>query len=164
MPSIRVSQRVELSVRRLVLSIASVIGLSASALAGPGTDFSEFAADLREQADERAVLAASTPAAPAQPLDIEDPFYFELEQFSVDAMRLSRAIAQADGPQDLQCIFRGMSEDAADRLEALNEADSSGDQARIYRNLSALLRDAEEIAPAVDDAGVELSGMSCSNG
>ncbi len=150
--------------RRLVLSIAAVISFSASAFAGPGADFSDFAADLREQADERAVIAASTPAAPAQPLDIEDPFFFELEQFSVDAMRLSRAIAQADGPQDLQCIFRGMSEDAADRLEALNDADSSADQARIYRNLSALLRDAEEIAPAVDEADMELSGLSCSNG
>ena len=47
-------------------------------------------------------------------------------------MRLSRAIQQADGPHDLQCIFRGMSDDASERLDALNLADSSGEQARIY--------------------------------
>lgn len=150
--------------RRLVLSVAIFMGLSASAFAGPGSDFSEFAAELREQADERAIIAASQPAAPAQPLDIEDPFYFELEQFSVDAMRLSRAIQQADGPQDLQCIFRGMSDDASERLDALNMADSSGEQARIYRAISAMMRDAEEIAPAVDDEAITLEPFTCSPG
>lgn len=154
----------ELFVRRLILSIASIVGLTASAFAGPGADLSEFAGELREQADERALIAASQPAAPAQPLDIEDPFYFELEQFSVDAMRLSRAIQQANGPQDLQCIFRGMSDDASERLDALNLADSSGEQARIYRAISAMMRDAEEIAPAVDEEDITLDGFTCSPG
>jgi hypothetical protein len=137
-------------VRRFVVLIASIMCLSAPANAGPGADFAEFAETLRTEASVRADWSASRPAAPASPLDIEDPFMFELEQFSADAMRLSRAIDDAGGPMDLRCIFRGMSNDAASRLEALNEAETAADQARIYRAIVNLMRDAVEIAPVVD--------------
>ena len=142
--------------RSLIISTTAALLVTASAWAGPGEDFSEFAGELRSQATQRAQLAATTPAAPAQPLDIEDPFYFELEQFAVDAMRLSVAVAQANGPEDLQCIFRGISNDASERLEALNMAESAGEQARIYRTIADLLRDAQEIVPSLEEEGIEL--------
>lgn len=137
---------------RILMTACLTLGLvSAPAPAGPGEDFAEFATSLRSQAESRARRAAANPAAPPTRLDIEDPFFFELEQFSVDALRLSRAIDQAGGPVDLRCIFRGMSSDAAARLDALNGADSRGDQARVYRAIADLMRDAAEIAPAVDN-------------
>lgn len=145
---------------------SSVIGIllsglvSASALAGPGSELATFAGDIRTEAALRAQLAASRPAAPAEPLDIEDPFYFELEQFSVDALRLSRAVDAAGGPTDLRCIFRGMSADAADRLEALNQSDTSAQQAHVYRAIAGLMRDASEIAPAVDDEAALPEGFA----
>ena len=144
-------------------SLVGVIlsGLMAStAMAGPGEDLATFASDLRNEAATRAQLAASRPAAPAQPLDIEDPFYFELEQFSVDALRLSRAVDAAGGPTDLRCIFRGMSSDAAARLEALNQSDTSAEQARVYRAIADLMRDASEIAPAIDDEAALPEGFA----
>ena len=74
----------------------------------------------------------------------------------MDAMRLSVAVAQANGPEDLQCIFRGISNDASERLEALNMAESAGEQARIYRTIADLLRDAQEIVPSLEEEGIEL--------
>lgn len=43
-----------------------------------------------------------------------------------------------------------MSEDAARQLEALNAADTAAEQAHIYAGLADLMRDANEIAPAID--------------
>jgi hypothetical protein len=139
-------------VRRVVLALASILCASAASAAGPGTDFAEIADTLREEARARAELAATRPAAPATPLDIEDPFFFELEQFSADAMRLSRAIDEAGGPLDLRCIFRGMSNDAATRLDALNSVETAAEQARVYRAIVDLMRDAVEIAPIIDNS------------
>ena len=146
--------------RQILLAALLATGLAATAQAGPGSDFAAFAQRLRTEATARSQAAAQRPAAPAHPLDIEDPFSFELEQFSVEALMLSREIDAAGGPIDLRCIFRGMSADAASRLEALNAAETAAEQAHIYAGLADLMRDATEIAPAVDsDAdleGVEL--------
>ncbi|WP_300527803.1 hypothetical protein [Maricaulis sp.] len=152
--------------RKIGVVLVAVLLSSGPALAGPGADFADFASELRGEAQMRAGDAASRPAAPADPIDIEDPFYFELEQFSVDAMRLSRALTETGGPEDLQCIFRGMSRDAEARLGALNEADSAGEQARIYRAIADLMRDASEIAPAADDGalGASMPLPTCSAG
>jgi len=154
-------------VRIISAIILASVSLTGTAHAGPGEDFSSWAADLQQEARERASDSARRAAAPADPLDIEDPFYFELEQFSVDALRLSRSLAENDGPQDLQCIFRGISADAAARVEALHEAESAGDQAHIYAALADLMRDAAEIAPAIDDTSIEVEierPHRCSNG
>jgi len=153
-------------VRYLVTVCVAVLLGTGPALAGPGADFAEFAIDLRGEAQMRASDAASRPAAPADRIDIEDPFYFELEQFAADAMRLSRAISDTGGAEDLQCIFRGMSRDAEARLGALNAADSAGEQARIYRAIADLMRDASEIAPAADDGalGASMPLPTCSAG
>ena len=146
---------------RLILTSCVAAGLLAGpVLAGPGGDLADFAGSIQGQAESRARQAAANPAAPASPIDIEDPFYFELEQFSVDALRLSRAIDTAGGPADLRCIFRGMSADAGQRLDALNTAETSADQARVYRAIAALMQDAVNIAPAVDDEDALPEGFA----
>lgn len=133
----------------LAASIALVL-TSSAASAGPGSEFAAFAEAIGQTAQVRSREAASRPAAPATPLDIEDPFTFELEQFALEAMLMSRRIDEAGGPLDLRCIFRGMSADASSRLEALNAAETAAQQAHIYADLAALMSDASEIAPAVD--------------
>ena len=145
--------------RSLTFSLALTLGLATSApiLAqeGPGREFAAFAQRLGHEAQARSRDAAQRPAAPAEPLDIEEPFTFELDQFSVEALMLSRQIDAAGGPVDLRCIFRGMSEDAERRFNALNDAETAAQQAHLYAGLAELMRDAAEIAPAVD-SDVEL--------
>lgn len=142
--------------RQIATALLLAAAVTAGASAGPGSDFAEFASRLRGEAAARSQAAAARPAAPADPLDIEDPFGFELEQFSVEALVMSRRIDAAGGPVDLRCIFRGMSADAGARLEALNTAETAAEQAHIYAGLAELMRDAAEIAPAVDgEADIE---------
>ncbi|WP_417477680.1 hypothetical protein [Maricaulis sp.] len=136
--------------RHILSALAATLCLSATALAGPGADLAETARQIATEAQARADYAAARPAAPAAGIELGDPLLYELDQFSADAMRLSRAIDEAGGPIDLRCIFRGMSGDAASRLEALNAAETSADQARVYHEISALMHDAAEIAPAAD--------------
>ncbi|WP_417492518.1 hypothetical protein [Maricaulis sp.] len=136
--------------RHLLPALACALLASSAALAGPGTDLADSARNIASQARERADYAAARPGAPASPIDLDDPLQYDLDQFSADAMRLSRAIDEAGGPIDLRCIFRGMSGDAASRLEALNAAETAAEQARVYREISALMHDAAEIAPAAD--------------
>lgn len=151
---------------RLFVTACIAVGVLAGpasagfALDGPGEDLAEFAGTIQSQAERRARQAAANPAAPASPIDIEDPFYFELEQFSVDALRLSRAIDSSGRPADLRCIFRGMSADAGQRLDALNTSETAADQARVYRAIAALMQDAVNIAPAVDDEDALPEGFA----
>ena len=134
----------------LIAAFAASLLTSSAALAGPGSEFAAFAEAIGATARERAREAAMRPAAPARPLDIEDPLSFELEQFSVEALLMSRRIDEAGGPIDLRCIFRGMSADASARLDALNAAETAAEQAHIYAGLAELMADASTIAPAVD--------------
>lgn len=131
-------------------AVAGLVFASSAALAGPGGDLAEQARHIADQAQQRADFAADRPAAPAAMIGLDDPLQLDLDRFSADAMRLSRAIDEAGGPIDLRCIFRGMSGDAASRLDALNAAATAADQARIYHEISALMHDAAEIAPAAD--------------
>tara|TARA_R110000868_G_scaffold331140_1_gene592115 strand:+ start:8716 stop:9192 length:477 start_codon:yes stop_codon:yes gene_type:complete len=138
--------------RRLMpaLALAVLAAASAAAATSPGADLAEAARIIRDEAQQRADLAATRPAAPADVIDLDDPLAFDLDQFSTDAMRLSIAIDEAGGAIDLRCIFRGMSNDAAARLDALNSAETAADQARVYREIADLMRDASDIAPAAD--------------
>ncbi len=140
-------------------SLILLTSLAATAQAGPGSDFAEFAQRLGAEATVRSRDAAQRPAAPATPLDIEDPYSFELDQFAAEALMLSRQIDAAGGPVDLRCIFRGMSQDTESRIEAINTAETAAEQAHIYAGLADLMRDAAEIAPAVD-TDADLSNLN----
>lgn len=143
--------------RRILPALAGLVLVSSAAFAGPGSDLAEAARSIADEAQQRADFAAERPGAPAAMIELDDPLQFDLDRFSADAMRLSRAIDAAGGPIDLRCIFRGMAGDAASRLEALNEAQTAADQARIYREISALMHDAAEIAPAADGEDLPVS-------
>lgn len=143
--------------RRILPALAGLVFASSAALAGPGANLAEGARNIAEQAQQRAEFAAGRPGAPAAMIELDDPLQIDLDRFSADAMRLSRAIEAAGGPIDLRCIFRGMSGDAASRLEALGGAQTAADQARIYREISALMQDAVEIAPAADGEDMPVS-------
>ena len=140
-------------------SLILLTSLASTAQAGPGSDFAEFAQRLGAEATVRSRDAAQRPAAPATPLDIEDPYSFELDQFAAEALMLSRQIDAAGGPVDLRCIFRGMSQDTESRIEAINSAETAAEQAHIYAGLADLMRDAAEIAPAVD-TDADLSNLN----
>lgn len=143
--------------RQILIPIALAV-LSAPAYAGPGSNLAEAAHGIAGEADIRAERAALRPAAPADTLELGDAFVLSLEQFAVDALLLSRAIDEAGGPMDLRCIFRGMSEDATGQIAALTNAGTRADRARVYREVSNLMGDAQAIAPAVDEeAGLDDS-------
>ena len=142
--------------RHLILVLFCIGLVQPTALAGPGNDLALIAADIQIMAIARANDTASHPSQRADELDMDDPFLAAIENFSADAMRLSRAIDVADGPVDLRCIFRGMSNDASLRLDMLFAAQSAADQSRVYQDIASLMTDAQEIAPAADDANLAL--------
>ncbi|MEN0652773.1 MULTISPECIES: hypothetical protein [Hyphobacterium] len=132
--------------RTLVIALFAVS--AAPAFAGPGADLGEEAAALRDEAQSRADALAAAPAAPAGPAD--DAFVVRVEEFAAAAAILSRRIEDADGPQDLRCIFRGMSADAGARLDDFAEAETQADTARVYLEYVYLFNQAAEIAPEAD--------------
>lgn len=132
--------------RPLVIALFAVS--AAPAFAGPGADLGAEAAALRDEAQARADALVAAPAAPAEAVDEE--FTVRVEEFSAAAAILSRRIEDANGPQDLRCIFRGMSADAGARLDDFAEAETQADTARVYLEYVYLFNQAAEIAPEAD--------------
>ena len=135
----------------IVMSLILLVLSPPSVFAGPGTDLAALAESIRQQANERADSAASRPAGLVEPLSLEDPFLDDMELFSLQALQLSRTLQSQGGAMDLQCIFRGMSEDAASQVESFETVETGADQARLYRQISELMRDAVDIAPDADE-------------
>ncbi|MCF8880561.1 hypothetical protein L5876_12110 [Hyphobacterium sp. SN044] len=132
--------------RPLIIALFAVS--AAPAFAGPGADLGTEAAELRDEAQARADALAASPAAPAEAVD--ESFVVRVEEFSAAAAMLSRRIEDANGPQDLRCIFRGMSADAGARLDDFAEAETQADTARVYLEYVYLFNQAAEIAPEAD--------------
>lgn len=132
--------------RSLVIALFTLS--SAPAFAGPGTELGEEAAALRDEAQTRADELAAAPAAPAG--EVDEDFVVRVEEFAAAAAILSRRIEESDGPQDLRCIFRGMSADAGARLEDFAAAETQADTARIYLEYVYLFNQAAVIAPDAD--------------
>ena len=132
------------------LAIVLFTAFTTPAFAGPGTDLGHDAAVLRDEAQARADALAASPAAPAPEFDSADAFVTGVDEFAAAAAILSRDIEQAGGPQDLRCIFRGMSADASARLDHFSEAQTRADLARVYLEYVYLFGQAAEIAPEAD--------------
>ncbi|MEO1039290.1 MAG: hypothetical protein AAFX09_07065 [Pseudomonadota bacterium] len=115
---------------------------------------SQASGELRVSALQRADALRVGPTAPAVELTPTDGFVVQAEDFSLQALQLSRSIEAANGPADLRCIFRGMSADAGAQLDTLFNAQTRADQARVYLAMASLFEDAERIA-ADPEAGVE---------
>jgi len=91
---------------------------------------------------------------------ITPTFLAGLEEFSADAMRLSDALREAGVEQDLPCIFRGIAEDAADRVSEFQAADTPGERDMAFAGLRALLDDAILIAPMAAGAAADVAAQA----
>ena len=78
-----------------------------------------------------------------------------IEEFSVDAERLSASLREAGVEQDLPCIFHGIAEDARVRAADLQAADTPAERAEAFTNLRVLLDDAILIAPMAASAAAD---------
>ena len=78
-----------------------------------------------------------------------------IEEFSVDAERLSALLREAGVEQDLPCIFHGIAEDARVRANELQAADTPAERAEAFTNLRVLLDDAILIAPMAASAAAD---------
>jgi hypothetical protein len=78
-----------------------------------------------------------------------------IEEFSVDAERLSVSLREAGVEQDLPCIFHGIAEDARVRATELQAADTEAERAEAFTNLRVLLDDAILIAPMAASAAAD---------
>ncbi len=119
-----------------------------------------LAAPIAEEAERRAEALRHNPAAPGAPFAADDPLLTELDEFALAARTLSRAIEANGGPEDLKCIFLGMSRDAPARIAQIEAAASRADQSRAYAEIARLARQAERIA-ADPDAQRGTEFVSC---
>lgn len=119
-----------------------------------------LASVIAPEAERRAEALRHNPAAPAVPFAAGDPLLTELDEFALAALTLSRAIDAEGGPEDLKCIFLGMSRDAPARIAEVEAAETRADQSRAYAEIARLTRQAERIA-AEPDAQVGTEFVSC---
>lgn len=132
--------------RIVVTAIVLLLGTAASAAAQDAVRVAELADTLKAEAESRAQTLARTPGAPSAGIDPHDPFATGVQDFAGETIRLSRHIEAVGGPMDLKCIFKGMSEDALLRLDALAEPARNGARARTYHEFAGLFEDAAIIA------------------
>ena len=110
----------------------------------------ELAGQIAAEAERRAEALRPNPAAPGAPFTPDDPLLTEMDEFALAALTLSRAIEADNGPEDLKCIFRGMSRDAPNRIAQIEAATTRADQSRAYADIARLARQAERIAEHPD--------------
>lgn len=96
---------------------------------------------------EACAITAQTEVTPA--------LLTNIEEFSVDAERLSASLREAGVEQDLPCIFHGIAEDARVRANELQAADTPAERAEAFTNLRVLLDDAILIAPMAASAAAD---------
>ncbi len=89
--------------------------------------------------------------------EITPAFFTDLEDFSADAMLLSTSLREAGVTQDLPCIFRGISEDAALRVAEFHAADDEAERLSAWIGLRVLLDDAILLAPMAAGAAADLA-------
>lgn len=131
----------------LLLSLA----LLAATPANADTLAVQVAAEAKRLLAQVSSAQTSATARPgAKPQPIAPSLSTDLQRFGLAASRLASKIDQRGGPADLRCIFRGMAEETGKQLTAANVAVTGAEQARALGRLTHMLKDAVEIAPAVD--------------
>jgi hypothetical protein len=96
--------------------------------------------DLARQVEAQArSLSGQSGAAP--------DFAVSLSGFAEIALASSDAIRAANGPDDLACIYRGISDDARRHAAALAQSSEPAERARLLAGLRLLLGDAAAFAP-----------------
>ena len=91
---------------------------------------------------ELAALEARLVAAPNTPVSLRRDLRWRLERFASGADRLAAAIDAGDGPKDLRCIFRGVSEEIGVQMDAIDAAD--GDARTMHAAFVRLTKAAED--------------------
>ena len=89
--------------------------------------------------------------------EITPGFLAEIREFSGDAERLSAALREAGVAQDLPCIFHGIGEDALERINEFEAADTQAERDTAFTNLHVLLDDAILIAPMAAAAAADAA-------
>jgi hypothetical protein len=112
-----------------------------------GVSFAELPSLAIEVEGEARTLTAQT--------EITPEFLAGIEDFSVDAERLSVSLREIGVEQDLPCIFHGIAEDARVRATELQAADTPAERETAFTNLRVLLDDAILIAPMAAAAAAE---------
>ncbi len=110
-------------------------------------NFRTQAQDLAKDAKSASVAARAKPFAPPVGFTMASKFAHGIADFSDLAADLSAKIDAQGGPTDLRCIYRGMAEDAKQRLTALQSAANAGAQAIVLGDMQALFEDAVDITP-----------------
>jgi hypothetical protein len=147
-----------MALRALIIVLVGVLGVSPAF--GDADRVVQLASSIAVEAERRAEALRHNPAAPAFPFQPGDPLLIELDEFALAAATLSRAIEAQGGPEDLKCIFRGMSRDAPARIAEVEAAQTRADQSRAYAEIARLTRQAERIA-ADPEAQVGTTFVSC---
>lgn len=119
-------------------------------LADPGADFAASAETLASIVSERAAIARTYPAQAAPHLSADDALATGLISLAGQAMTLSLRMEEANGPEDLRCIYRGMAQDASHHLDRLSQAELRADRLAVYADIEYLLEHAQEIGPLAD--------------
>jgi hypothetical protein len=112
-----------------------------------GVSLADLPALAAEVETEARALTAQTEVTPG--------LLAGIEEFSVDAERLSVSLREAGVEQDLPCIFHGIAEDARVRATDLQAADTEAERAEAFTNLRVLLDDAILIAPMAASAAAD---------
>lgn len=84
----------------------------------------------------------------------------DFDRFAKLAVSTAKEIDNNNGPQDLACIFRGMSADAIDKLLALQGAASLKEQETLWREAAELFGDVELVLTPRPDLP-QWSGETC---
>lgn len=85
-----------------------------------------------------------------------------LMRFAGQADGLAHAIDTGEGPKDLACIFRGMSEEVGVQLDELDRAEASA--AERLRAMERLLKAADDAVSVADAAELVFAGSASSGG
>ncbi len=105
---------------------------------------------LREQSQKHLNITKNAPFAGAT---ISPALHKQFQNFADLAKQEASNIDAANGPHDLACIFRGMSEDALRKLAALKAAKTNGPQAKIWADALYLFTDVRAVLiPGADTA------------
>ncbi len=102
---------------------------------------------LATEAEQASMRAAAHPFAPPEGFALSGEFARRINAFSALATSLVKQLDARGGPKDLRCIYRGMGEDANQRLAALHHAKNAGEQAVILKDMAALFTDAVDVTP-----------------
>ncbi|MBL4618343.1 MAG: hypothetical protein JKY46_11670 [Robiginitomaculum sp.] len=121
------------------------------------SEFREVAQQLQSISQSNAEHAAGTAT---DLLVINKNIKQDFDRFSKLAVSTATKIDNNNGPQDLACIFRGMSADAIDKLLALESATSLKEQKALWIEAAELFGDVELVLTPRPDLP-QWSGETC---